>query len=153
MKLSNSRSSRVCPGITGIVAIGALSLAAVAGCGRPSYQLDTAPVKGKVTIDGQPLSSGYVTFVVSRGRASSAEIQPDGSFEMSTYEKGDGAQVGTHPVVVTPVPPDEYQAGPKPIPVPERYSRSGTSGFTAEVKPGEDTFIELKLTTKEEKKK
>jgi hypothetical protein len=135
-----------------IVAFGSLLVAATAGCGRPSYQLDTAPVKGKVTIDGQPLSSGYVTFVVSRGRASSGEIKPDGTFEMSTYQPGDGAQVGTHPVVITPVPPDEYHAGPKPIPVPERYTRAGTSGFTAEVKPGEDNFIELDLTTKEEKK-
>jgi hypothetical protein len=128
-----------------------LILVAIAGCGRPSYQLETAPVTGKVTLDGQPLSSGYVTFVVARGRASSGEIRPDGTFEMSTYEPGDGAQVGTHPVVITPVPPDEYHSGPKPVPVPERYTRSGTSGFTFEVKPGEENYLELNLTTEEKK--
>jgi hypothetical protein len=152
MMCSIDRAAPIFRNFARVAALGALSIVTVAGCGKPSYQLDTAPVKGKVTIDGQPLSSGYVTFVVSRGRASSAEIQPDGTFEMSTYEKGDGAQVGTHPVVIAPVPPDEYQSGPKPIPVPERYTRAGTSGFTAEVKPGEDNFIELNLTTKEEKK-
>jgi hypothetical protein len=147
MKLSNNRW----PMLTRIVPIGALFITML-GCGRPSYQLDVAPVTGKVTIDGRPLSSGYVTFVVGRGRASSGTIQPDGTFTMSTYEQGDGAQVGTHPVVVNPVPPDEYQAGPKPIPIPERYSRAGTSGFTFEVKPGEDNFLEINLTTKEQKK-
>lgn len=140
--------ARSCP----VAAAVLLAISLVTGCGKPSHQLDTAPVRGKVTIDGQPLTAGYVTVVTSRGRASSGEIQPDGTFEMSTYEPGDGAQVGTHPVIVTPIPQDEYPSGPKPLPVPERYKRAGTSGFTVEVKPGEDNYVELNLTTKEEKK-
>jgi hypothetical protein len=152
MLYSSKRVARNRRNPTQYLAIVAFAIVAVAGCGRPSYQLDTAPTSGKVTIDGQPLTAGYVTFVTERGRASSGEIRADGTFVMSTYEPGDGAQVGTHPVVITPIPQDEYHAGPRPVPVPERYHRAGTSGFTAEIKPGKDNYIELKLTTEEQKK-
>jgi hypothetical protein len=132
------------------VAAAVLVVAATIGCGKPSHQLETAPLHGKVTLDGQPLSSGYVTVVTSRGRSSSGEVQPDGTFEMSTYQPGDGAQVGSHPVVVTPVPQDvAIPPGAKRVPIPERYQRAGTSGLTAEVKPGEDNSVELTLTTEQ----
>jgi hypothetical protein len=123
-----------------------------AGCGRPSYQLDTAPFKGKVTLDNKPLGSGYVVFSTTRGRMSTGTIQPDGTFVMATYEEGDGAQIGTHPVMITPIPSDEFPSGQKPIPVPVRYTKAGTSGLSAEVKPGEDNYQEFNLTTKEQKK-
>jgi hypothetical protein len=135
------------------IAAAVIAITATIGCGKPSHQLETAPFRGKVTLDGQPLTAGYVTFVTARGRSSSGEIQPDGTFEMSTYQAGDGAQVGSHPVVITPVPQDvALPPGGKRVPIPERYQRAGTSGFTAEVKPGEDNYTELKLTTEEQKK-
>jgi hypothetical protein len=135
------------------VAAAALAITAIIGCGKPSHQLETAHFRGKVTLDGQPLRSGYVTFVNARGRSSSGEIQPDGTFEMSTYQSGDGAQVGSHPVVITPVPQDvAIPPGGNRVPIPERYQRAGTSGLTADVKPGEDNEVEFKLTTEEQKK-
>ena len=36
------------------------------GCGKPAYQLETPPVHGKVTLDGQPLPSGYVVVPTAR---------------------------------------------------------------------------------------
>jgi hypothetical protein len=134
-------------GIVAVVAIVFLTH----GCGKPSHQLDTAPFKGKVTLDGQPFGSGYVVFSTTRGRMSTGSIQPDGAFEMSTYEQGDGAQVGTHPVVITPIPSDEFVLGQKPIPVPVRYTKASTSGLIAEVKSGEDNYQEFHLTTNEQK--
>jgi hypothetical protein len=135
------------------LAIGVACIAvACVGCGKPSHQQEIATATGKVTLDGQPLASGYVVFVAANGRQSTGAIQPDGTFVMATYEEGDGARVGTHPVIVRPVPADEHKyGGPKPIPVPERYMNANTSGFTAEVKPGEDNYIELNLTTKDQK--
>jgi hypothetical protein len=77
------------------------------------------------------------------------KIEPGGTFVLGTYSADDGVQVGTHPMVVVPAPPDERVG--KRVPIPERYQHGGTSGFTIEVKPGEEHTIELKLTTKEQK--
>jgi hypothetical protein len=125
----------------------------VAGCSRPSYQLQTAPVSGKVTLDGQPLTSGYVVIPTAKGRMASGRLQPDGTFVMTTYDEGDGAQVGTHPVIVNPIPLDEYAPpGQKRVPIPEQYTRAGTSGITIDVKPDEDNYLEINLSSKNQKK-
>jgi hypothetical protein len=121
----------------------------VAGCGKPAYQLETAPVRGKVTLDGQPLASGYVVVPTARGRMASGRIQPDGTFVMTTYDEGDGVQVGTHPVIVNELPPDEFApaSNQKRVPIPTRYTSAGTSGLTVDVKPDEDNILELNLTS------
>src|SRR5438552_17655549 len=80
----------------------ALILAAAAGCGSSN----TSPVSGKVVFkDGTPLTGGLVLFrpvdeklqVSSRG-----DIQPDGTFFLSTYKEGDGAVPGKYQVAITP---------------------------------------------------
>ena len=121
------------------------------GCGKPAYQLETAPVSGTVTLDGRPLPSGYVVVPAAKGRMASGKIQPDGTFVLTTYDEGDGAQVGTHPVIVNELPLDEFSSVPKEqrMPIPARYGSAGTSGLSIEVKPGEDNFLELTLTTKQ----
>jgi hypothetical protein len=125
-----------------------LSLVAV-GCGRPAHELETAPVRGQVTLDGAPLPSGYVVVPTARGRMASGAIQADGTFVLSTYEEGDGVQIGTHPVVVNEVPPDEFANVPpeRRVRIPTRYARAGTSGLSIDVISGEDNFKELKLTS------
>ncbi|MEX2168416.1 MAG: carboxypeptidase regulatory-like domain-containing protein [Pirellulales bacterium] len=124
------------------------------GCGRPSHQLDTAPVSGKVTLDGQPLPSGYVVVTTTKGRMASGKIRSDGTFDLTTYNEGDGAQVGSHPVVVNELPPDEFSPVPKEqrVPIPARYQSAGTSGLMVEVKPDEENYLELRLTTEAVKK-
>jgi hypothetical protein len=127
----------------------ALAVVTMIGCGRPAHQLETAAVRGQVTLDGQPLPSGYVVVPTARGRMASGKIQPDGTFVLSTYEEGDGAQVGTHPIVVNEVPPDEFSSVPAQdrVPIPARYASAGSSGLQVIVKPGEENVLELKLTT------
>jgi hypothetical protein len=102
-----------------------------------------------VTLDGKPLPSGYVVVPTARGRMASGKIQLDGTFVLSTYEEGDGAQVGTHPVVVNEVPPDEFSSVPavNRVPIPPRYASAGTSGLQVTVIPGEENVLELVLTT------
>jgi hypothetical protein len=128
--------------------VAVIAILLVAGCGRPSYQLDTAPVRGTVTLDGEPLPSGYVVVPTMRGRMAIGEIKPDGTYVMTTYSTGDGVQIGSQRVIVTPVPSD--QKVEKRVPIPERYQQAGTSGFTIEVKPGEEHVLNLELTTKEQ---
>jgi hypothetical protein len=131
-----------------MVSVAVVLATTLVGCGRPSYELETAPVRGTVTLDGQPLPSGYVVVPTLRGRMATGRIEEDGTFVMTTYSSGDGVQVGSHRITVVPVPPDEPAA--KRVPIPTRYQSAGTSGLTLEVKPGEEHEIELKLTTKEQ---
>ena len=92
-------------------------LLAGAGCQQAPY--DLAPVRGKVSVDGQPLASGRLMFApISQGSADAGkpafgDIQPDGSFVLTTYREGDGAVVGDH--WVTLFPPAE-QATPPNLP-------------------------------------
>jgi hypothetical protein len=75
------------------------------GCNESPYEL--APVRGKVTIDGQPMTSGRVLFApvaqggeVNVGKPAFGHIQSDGSFVLRTYTDGDGAVVGNHWVTI-----------------------------------------------------
>lgn len=80
-------------------------LIGVAGCGP--QQPAVAPVRGTVTLDGHPLSTGRVSFEpvaaagsAQGGRPAFGAIQPDGTFVLSTYGDGDGAIVGEHRVTL-----------------------------------------------------
>lgn len=117
-----------------------------AGC-APSHQLPTAPVSGTVTLDGKPVASGYVIALPSMGRMAKGAIQSDGSFVLSTYHKADGAQVGTHPLIVTPVPPDEGSGPRNVVPIPRRYAKASSSGLTIEVPKGGLDGFQIALTT------
>lgn len=80
-------------------------VAATGGCSDAPYKL--APVHGTVTIDGRPMTSGKVMFApikngpgIEAGKPAIGAIHDDGSFELSTYQDGDGAVVGEHWVTV-----------------------------------------------------
>ncbi|NNJ24279.1 hypothetical protein [Alienimonas chondri] len=105
----------------------ALPLLAI-GCGG-SDQRDTAPVRGTVTFDGEPVSGGQLSFAPTRaggdaepGKAGAATIDADGGFFVSTYAPEDGAVVGTHAV--------SYIAPPAEAPRSETTS-SGEPGVAA----------------------
>ena len=128
-----------------IVAVGAAVLIVVCGCGRPSYELETAPVTGRVVMNGEPVTSGYIYTSPRRGRLATSGINDDGSFSLGTYDKGDGAIVGEHAVMLAPIPSDE---GPTPegaVVPPERYAFASSSGLTIDVPPEglTDYVIEL----------
>ncbi|MEN1678300.1 MAG: hypothetical protein AAGJ46_01820 [Planctomycetota bacterium] len=121
------------------------------GCGS-SHELETARVKGHVTIDGVPATSGYVMVLPKKGRMAKGAIEQDGTFVLGTYRDSDGAQVGQHAAVVTPVPSDEggprVKGGPK---IPRRYHSASSSRLTVKVEPGglDDWHIELSSSKKQ----
>ena len=82
----------------------AMTLAVLGGCG--SDRLPTYPVSGTVSLaDGTSLEYGLVEFRPVDGEtmiSARGYIQADGSFELSTYEKGDGAVAGEHLAIVVP---------------------------------------------------
>jgi hypothetical protein len=70
-----------------------------AGCGpsRPAV----APVRGQITLGGEPVKTGVVWFYpAASGRPAIGEIGADGRYTLGTFAKDDGAMLGSHVVVI-----------------------------------------------------
>src|SRR5207249_4878392 len=82
------------------------AVVAAAGCGTAGGE-KLVPVAGKVTIDGQPLKTGSVTFKpdASRGNKSqhhpTSAIDEEGHYELSVPPEKKGAPPGWYQIVVT----------------------------------------------------
>jgi hypothetical protein len=138
-----------------------LTLFAVAGCGGSGL----ATVKGKVTIDGQPASSGRVFFRSADGKSTVfAMIGPDGAYQVVEVPYG-SMKVTVTPLTkweriglirdarkmkktsaseapATPGGADAFESSAK---IPEKYRDPDTSGLTFTVKSGTNTYnIEIK---------
>jgi hypothetical protein len=142
---------------------GCLLMLVNTGCG--SKYPPTAPVKGKITINGKPVTTGRISFHPTTGeRPALANIQPDGSYSLTTFEAGDGALLGHHKVSIkstrienAPPPPKDFQedaaqaaelakrGGPQLVfIVDKKYYDERTTDLEAEVKPG-DNEIDFNL--------
>lgn len=134
------------------------------GCGAQGPSL--APVSGKVTMDGQPLSGVIVTFTPVDGGVSSSGLTDQAGVYQLSCPLGSGALVGKHRVYVRSQPPGSAMSGEvpseddptyKPDPyasvaaksfeekIPARYNTK--SELVREVKPGKNV-IDLELTSK-----
>jgi hypothetical protein len=116
----------------------------IPGCSDAT--LSTAPVRGVVEFDGSPLNQGDVVTLAHAGRMGRGVIQPDGSFQISTYheESGDGAILGpTRFGVICDVSEsqalnryDRYWGGGQRSLIPESFNSPHTSGLAYEVSAG-----------------
>lgn len=110
----------------------------LAGCGGNPAQLETAPVSGRVTLDGEPVSTGVVIFTPEQGRAGRAELASDGTYTVGTYGRADGAVVGSHRVAVVAQEGAETGFVEDAAPVwlvPPHYANPNTSHLEFEVRP------------------
>jgi hypothetical protein len=105
------------------------------GCGSNAgpYVGKTVPVKGKVTYKGKPLTRGEILFEPDSGREANGNIQPDGTFELSTFKAGDGAIPGKHRVAVS--------GTSKKDAVPVKYKNTSSSKTEVEVAEGKSEYI------------
>jgi hypothetical protein len=108
----------------------ALAAGLMAGCGGPRL----APVKGRVLFNGQPVKEAAITFSpvgqadqLETGKPANGFTDADGTFQLSTFKKYDGALVGPHTVHVSI---DDTN--------PAKCKRS--KALTLEVKPGSNDF-------------
>lgn len=121
---------------------------------------DVSPVTGVVKFEGAPVTQGTISFYpTTGGRPATGDLGPDGSFELSTFAKGDGALLGEHKVTITAMqltdaapppkslaeeiaqPAAQASAGPKAKwLVPEKFSAQATSGLTATVANGANSI-------------
>ncbi|MHC5538731.1 hypothetical protein ACYOEI_10955 [Singulisphaera rosea] len=126
----------------------AASLGTISGCGSEAEEFpETFPVTGKVSLRGEPLTKGAISFVPTNGRPATATIESDGTYHLSTFKPGDGAVPGPYRVTVSATDTDPMQMPrpgdppPKNL-VPKKYGRTATSDLnaTVEKKPNEIPF-------------
>ncbi|MCC6127173.1 MAG: hypothetical protein IT426_19600 [Pirellulales bacterium] len=112
-----------------------------AGCGdgRPRR----VPVSGRVSIDGQPLTAGFIQVFPVKDRAASGPIGPDGRFTLSTFDQDDGCVLGKHRVLV--IGSEHQSAYVVKWLAPKKYSAVNTSGLWVEI-AGPTDNLEIKLT-------
>jgi hypothetical protein len=146
----------------------ALSSVCIAGCGGGNNKKTPklVPVSGKVTLGGQPLTAGVVTFFPDESKGNKGEysatgsIDADGNYKLTTDGK-EGAPLGAYRVSVntqgmpgsaakesadgtkTSTPPTGYTA----TTINTKYLTPTTSGLTFEVveNAGAGTY-DIKLT-------
>ena len=125
----------------------AIILPAATGCAK---KRDLAPVSGKVTLNGKPLTFGTIMLQAAGGQPAAAKIKSDGTFDVSTYGEGGGAPVGQLKVRVRcfeaqgPTPPKDGTRGASLIPM--KYTSYDTSGLTLDLKAGEAQELNIELT-------
>jgi hypothetical protein len=111
----------------------------VIGCGKSQ----NATVSGIVTYDGQPLSTGAVTFQpVAPGPLAIGDIRNDGAYTLRTGD-ATGLSAGEYQVTVvaTGPMPEATPSNPMPLPellIPARYGDVSTSGLKYTVERGEN---------------
>lgn len=95
---------------------------AAAGCGGVKDAPKSVPIRGKVTLKGEPITSGEVVYTpvkTGEGRMARGGIGPDGTFQMRTSPSVPGVVPGEYGISL--VVPDETAsastAGPSGAPV------------------------------------
>jgi hypothetical protein len=129
----------------------------LAGCGDDELG-QRYSVSGSVMRQGKPLTKGTVNFMPvdpSKGRAATGDIQPDGSYSLTTQNRDDGALAGDYRVVISMVDIDDSKLGKMPngMPilnrpdlvkvknmVPPKYSDPSKTVLKFKVEPQNNTF-------------
>ena len=130
-----------------LLSILAMSLG-VTGC--KSHPAATHPVSGKVVFaDGTPLRTGGIILfkpMATEGQPvfdARGTLTADGTFQLSTFEKEDGAVAGKHQVLVRAKrDADDYLKWgvvPRPV-IDPRFEHYETSGLEFTVAEGENDF-------------
>jgi hypothetical protein len=142
--------------------VAAVAVLLVAGCSQKpaSNRPQTVPVKGTITLKGQPLAKATVSFQPDgKGSGASGITDDSGGFVLSTFAAKDGAVPGKYKVAVTKMddtpsgkdmndagyaPPTASSPPPKSL-VPEQYADPAKSGLTAEVATGAANAFDFDL--------
>ena len=144
------------------------SVIAFVGCGGPKWP-PTYKSSGTVTLDGTPVERATISFYPLDGqKPANATTDANGVFEVTSFNAGDGAMLGSFGVTIEKFPAVEIETTPGGVPydesmntdegpspdserdpvneLPEKYSDHEKSGLSATVTAdGENVFtFELK---------
>ena len=121
----------------------ALFCLAVCGCQKSST---TVPVKGQVLLaDGSPAQGGTVEFRTTDEEGNtvnaSGQIEPDGSFQLSTFAPHDGVLPGKHQAILLNPSAGEGESPAAVAIFPRKYESYDTSGLEFAVDPGSSEVV------------
>jgi hypothetical protein len=120
----------------------------VSGCWSKRPKL--VPVSGVVTVDGKPLTSGFVRVLPESGRPSGGTVGSDGHFTLGCLTDDDGCMMGTHKVEVQGF--ENLPGNRRKWLAPRKYAGTATSGLTATIDAPTDALrIELTWADSAEK--
>jgi hypothetical protein len=128
------------------------ALALAAGCGGEK-ELKVHPVTGKVSFQGKPAAGANVVLhpkseSIPKNVVPSATVKDDGTFQITTYQSGDGAPPGDYTATIEwhKMITDEGGSGRGPNVLPPQYADAKSSPVSVTVKEGSNDIppIEIK---------
>lgn len=138
------------------IIIGLVGIFASSGCGKKGLAI--YPVQGEVRVDGRPTPGVMVIFCPVNGSEVVKRMRPtafsgsDGKFQLTAFEKGDGAPAGQYNVLMQwvsdspPSPAGEVNMGPDRL--QSRYMNLDQSQFTVDVKEEANELPPFELKSK-----
>jgi hypothetical protein len=135
-------------------------VAAFAGCseGGAGAKAPVFPVKGAVRFEGEPAAGAFVVFHPQKPAKpgeeapprSTGQVQPDGTFELTTNSQADGAPAGDYAVTVswTKLITQGKDAVAGPNVIPPVYSKPETTPWKVTVKDGANQLEPYSITKK-----
>jgi hypothetical protein len=120
-------------------------LLALPACGRSRPAV--APVSGRITLDGKPVTTGVVVFYPQTGRPATGPIGPDGRYTLGTFTPTDGALPGSHRVVIesrtvsTGPPRPARQTTPPPPGIPDDIAQEWVAGTLSAIATETEWFV------------
>lgn len=128
--------------------LGLIGLCLIPACNSRDPNLpEVARVEGKVLFNGEPLPEGDIHFHPENPQANpgSGMIEKDGTFQLSTYERHDGAAVGKHKVTIVIQPHLDGSVPDPPIQIPRKYGDPDATPLSVEVEGGKTNKFELTI--------
>lgn len=128
-----------------------LLIAFSVGCGSGYSRPKLVNASGQVTLNGEPLVAGvdgFIQILNEGGRPATGKIDAEtGRFTLSTYEKDDGCEPGTHKVVILV---NKLGPGGSPISlIDEKYGDAATTDLTVTIDgPTDSLVVDLSGTLK-----
>jgi len=121
-----------------------LIVALLTGCGG-SDRVPVNPVSGKLLVDGQPAEGAVIVFHPTSPpekevHKPAARVMADGTFQVTTYDAGDGAPAGDYVMTVT------WGEPPSPDRLGGQYRDPGKSELKVTVNEGENVLEPIVLS-------